>query len=204
MADDRLWRGFDAVVTAELAPGSRILDVGSGDGGFVERLAQLGYDSAGVDPKAPRGPRLTQARVEDADGLGRFDAVTAVMALHHVDLAAVVPALARVLGADGWLFVSEFEWSAYDERAAAWLDANDPSRADNSVAGWLREHEDLHTGATLRAALAGTFEPVSDVRRPYLARMLGQHELEAEEQALIDAGDLPALGFWYVARLSSI
>src|SRR6186997_2105963 len=97
MADDRWWRGFDAVITAELAPGSPVLDVGCGDGGFVERLAQQGYDAVGMDPKAPRTPRLTRARVEDADGLVPFDAVTAVMVLHHADLAAVVPALARLL-----------------------------------------------------------------------------------------------------------
>jgi SAM-dependent methyltransferase len=204
MADDRWWRGFDEMVAAGLAPASRVLDVGCGDGGLVERFAELGYDALGVDPKAPRRPRLIQARVEDADGLGRFGAVTAVMALHHADLASVVPALARLLDADGWLFASEFEWNAYDDRAAAWLDANDPSGADNSVAGWLREHQDLHTGATMRTALATAFEPVTDARRPYLARMLGRHELEAEEQALIDAEAIPALGFWFVARPSSI
>jgi SAM-dependent methyltransferase len=200
MGDDRWWRGFDATVAAELAPGSRILDVGCGDGGLVERFVELGYEALGVDPKAPAHARLLQTRLEDADHLGRFDAITAVMALHHADLEAVVPALRRLLRVDGWLFLSELEWNAYDERAAAWLAANDPSEADNSVAGWIGEHDDLHTGATMRAALSAAFAPVADVPRPYLARMLGRHGLEAGEQALIDAGAMPALGFWYVAR----
>jgi hypothetical protein len=41
---------------------------------------------------------------------------------------------------------------------------------------------------------------VLEVRRPYLARMLGQHDLEAVEHALIDAQMLPALGFWLIAK----
>jgi hypothetical protein len=73
------------------------------------------------------------------------------------------------------------------------------SDADNTVAGWRREHGGLHTGATIQGALGTRFEPLLTVRRPYLARMLARHDLEAEEQALIDMQVLPALGFWMIA-----
>ncbi len=200
MADARWWRELDAVIAVFLAPGSRVLDVGCGDGGLVDRLSERGHDALGVDPNAPGDRRLIQKRVEDATGLGQFDAITAVMTLHHADLDAVVSAIDRLLRPGGWLFVSELAWEAYDERAATWLDANDPSETDNSVVGWRSEHGGLHTSATMRDALSAAFEPTVDVRRPYLARMLGRHELEAEEQALIDAEAIPAVGFWYFAR----
>src|SRR5579859_6526869 len=108
MADSRWWQDFDAVLAAAVPAGSRILDVGCGDGGLVDRLAELGFDVLGVDPAAPSHPRLVPVRVEDARLLGEFDAVAAVMALHHADLNAVVGALANLLRPRGsaWLAVS--------------------------------------------------------------------------------------------------
>jgi SAM-dependent methyltransferase len=200
MADSRWWKDFDTVLGAAVPAGSRILDVGCGDGGLVNRLAELGFDAFGVDPAAPPHPRLVRQRVEHAQQLGRFDAVTAVMSLHHAELDAMVRALANLLGPRGSFFGYEFSWDAYDDRAAAWLAKHDQSAADNSVAGWRREHGELHTSAAIKKALDARFEPVLEIRRPYLARMLGRHDLEATEHALIDAQMLPALGFWIMAR----
>jgi len=67
------------------------------------------------------------------------------------------------------------------------------------TAGWRREHGGLHSGATIREALGARFEPLLTARRPYLTRMMARHDLEAEEQALIDVPMLPALGFWVIA-----
>lgn len=96
--------------------------------------------------------------------------------------------------------MSEFAWDRYDERAAVWLAEHDPSDTDNSVAGWQREHGDLHTWATVRQALSDGFTCMLEVDRPYLARMLRRRELELDEHAMIDAQLLPALGIWYVAK----
>lgn len=200
MADDRWWTEFDAVAAATLPAGSRVLDLGCGDGGLVDRLTELGFDALGVDPRAPEHPRLIREPIEQATGLDGFDAVTAVMALHHAELDAVVPALTRVLRPNGQLFIYEFGWDAYDERAAAWLVDHDPSDADNSVAGWWREHGEFHTIPTIKRALSAYFEPTLQVQHPYLARMLARADLEAEEHALIDAQMLPALGLRCIAR----
>ena len=52
----------------------------------------------------------------------------------------------------------------------------------------------------MKEALGAEFAvSLAEVRRPYLARMLGRHDLEAAEHALIDAQLLPALGFWLIA-----
>src|SRR5881397_2757972 len=113
MADDRWWRGFDTVILDELEPGNRVLDVGCGDGGLVERLAAGGLDAIGADPRAPAHPRLLRHRVEDVTGVGRFDAVCAVMSLHHAELENVLPAVAALLRPRGLLFAYEFDWEAY-------------------------------------------------------------------------------------------
>jgi SAM-dependent methyltransferase len=200
MSDDRWWSGLDAVVAAVLPAGTRILDLGCGDGGLVDRLTERGFDALGVDPRAPSRPRLIRERVEHATGLGQFDAITATMALHHAELRAVVETVAALLRADGRLFVYELDWNAYDARSAAWLAEHDRSGADHSIGAWRREHGELHTRAAIEGALSAYFEPTLEVARPFLARMLGRHDLEAAEHALIDAQLLPALGFWYIAR----
>jgi 2-polyprenyl-3-methyl-5-hydroxy-6-metoxy-1,4-benzoquinol methylase len=177
-----------------LPPRSRVLDLGCGDGGLVERLALQGLDAVGVDPNAPARPRLIRERVEDARSLGRFDAVCAVMALHHAELEAVVPAVVRLLRPGGRLFVSEFSWEGYDERAACWVAAHGgPATVDD----WRAEHSELHTGAVVQAALAEAFDTLSLAERPYLARMVGQPMLEPEEQRLMEEGALPAFAWWY-------
>jgi SAM-dependent methyltransferase len=200
MADSRWWKDFDEVITTALPAGSRVLDVGCGDGGLVNRLVELGFDALGVDPAAPPHPRLISGSVEQVLSLGAFDAATVVMALHHAELDAMTSALTRLLRPHGRLFVYDFDWNAYDDRAVCWLAKHDRSGADNSVAGWRREHGELHTGATITQALNARFEPLLEVSRPYLARMLARHDLEAVEHALIDAQILPALGFWIIAE----
>lgn len=195
-ASDRWWRGFDAFVLDALPRRGRVLDVGCGDGGLVERLAAAGLDSVGVDPNAPAAPRLVRDRVEDVTGIGRFDAVCAVTSLHHAELGPVLAAVTRLLRPGGLVLVSEFSWEAYDERAAEWVTQHDPAR-DGSVAGWREEHDELHPGERVLAALDDTFERRSLAARPYLALMLGRPDLERDELAAIERGRLPALGWWY-------
>jgi SAM-dependent methyltransferase len=200
MAGSRWWKDFDAAVATALPAGARVLDVGCGDGGLVNRLGEFGFDALGVDPAAPAHPRLIREPAEQVLRLGVFDAVTAVMVLHHAELDAMMAAVTRLLRPHGRLFVYDFDWDAYDGRSADWLAKHDPSDADNSVAGWRHEHRDLHTRATIKEALGTRFELLLEVRRPYLARMLARDDLEAVEHALIDVRMLPALGFWMTAE----
>jgi SAM-dependent methyltransferase len=189
-------REFEAFLLEVLPPRARVLDVGCGDGALVERLAEAGFDAVGVDPNAPAAPRLVRERVEDATGIGRFDAACSVMALHHADLEPVLESIAGLLRAGGLVLVSEFSWDAYDERAAAWVAEHDPAR-DGSVAAWHDEHEGLHSGERVRSALDEAFERRSLTNRPYLAPMVSRPDLERGELAAIERGELPAIGWWY-------
>ena len=168
--------------------------MGCGDGGLVERLAEGEVDAVGVDPRAPARPRFIQGRLEELEPPEPFDAACAVMSLHHGDLDRVVPTIAHLLRPGGRLYVFEFAWETYDERAAAWAQAHDASGADRTVEAWMTEHADLHTGAAVHSALTEAFDLDSEETRPYLARMADVPELEAEEQRDIAAGRLPALG----------
>lgn len=193
-------RGFDAFLLDVLPPRARVLDVGCGDGALVERLAAAGFDAVGVDPNAPAAPRLVRERVEDATGIGRFHAICAVTSLHHADLERVLPAMAGLLRPGGLVVVSEFSWEAYDERAAAWVAEHDPGR-NGSVAAWREEHDELHAGERVLAALDEAFVRRSLTARPYLAELLARPELERDERAAIEGDRLPAIGWWYVGAL---
>ncbi len=152
----------------------------------MRRLALGGLDAFGVDPRAPAEPGMNPGKVERLGDIGTLDAVCSVMSLHHADLEPVFTALTRVLRPKGQLFVYEFAWEAYDERAAAWLAECDTSEADNSVTGWHAEYAELHPANTIRAMIAETFDLESELECPYLARMLQARQLEREEQAMID------------------
>lgn len=123
MTDDRWWREFDAVVAAALPANSRVLDLGCGDGGLVDRLIERGFDAIGVDPRAPSHPRLIRERIEQATGLGSFDAITAVMALHHAELDVVIPTLTRLLRPRGHLFADFHTRSTIEQALSARFEA---------------------------------------------------------------------------------
>jgi SAM-dependent methyltransferase len=177
----RWWQDLDTAVAAALPAGARVLDVGCGDGGLVDRLAELGFDALGVDPAAPARPRLIRAPIEHVRDLGAFDAVNCRHGAPPRATGHRHPP-SSLLRPHGRLFVYDFDWQAYDDRAATWLARHDSPDADNSVTGWQREHGDLRTGAEIKAALTAHFEPLLETRRPYLARMLKRRDLETAER----------------------
>jgi SAM-dependent methyltransferase len=196
-APDRWWRGLDVAITEALPAGARVLDVGCGEGGLVQQLAAAGLDAVGVDPRAPDDPRLVRSTVEELELEASFDAVCAVMSLHHAALDPACEAISRLLRPGGRLFVTELSWERYDDRAVRWLDEHGGSGPNTTLAAWREEHADLHNGPVIRAALERWFRRGGDEERPYLARMLGRHDLEADELERIEAGSLPALGrYW--------
>ena len=98
----------------------RLLDIGSGDGGFAKMAVEAGASVTGIDPN-PEAVLKAKALVPGARfdigtaeklpyGDASFDIVVIVNSLHHVPLPAMELALSeasRVLNARGYLVVVE-------------------------------------------------------------------------------------------------
>ncbi len=88
----RMAAGLDdkARILDHLLPGS-VLDLGAGDGRFVARLRDAGWDAVGLDASASAvrrsGGLVRQGLIQDADALfapGGFDNVVLPSVLHEV------------------------------------------------------------------------------------------------------------------------
>lgn len=126
---------FDALP----APPCRVLDVGCGSGWLVRALDDRDYDAHGVDPEAPDDDALlTRARLEEFEPGSLFDAVLAVLPLHHVDeLDLVVAKIVRSLVPNGLLLCVGFAWDRFDDGTARWCLEQLPAELDDH--NWLHE-----------------------------------------------------------------
>lgn len=193
------------------APPARLLEVGCGQGELTTALAVAGYDVLGIDPAAPLGELFRRLTLEELDEPGRYDGVIAARSLHHIrDLESALDRIASLLRPDGVLVVEEFAWDRLDEPTLDWLfeqrralSGAGAGKVPESVVAlreeWEGEHLGLHGEAALRAALTERFEERAFERTPYLHRLLGA-DTEVLEQALVEGGEIRALGFRYAGR----
>jgi hypothetical protein len=190
---------FATFVLARLPPPPRrVLEVGCGEeGGVVPALAAAGYEPLGIDPRAPDGPWYRQVALDALDDDGPFAAAVCGRVLHHVE--PLGPALDRLARLAPLLLADEFAWNHIDERARAWYRARFASLPDPpgppDLDEWIWAHARLHTYETLQAELGARFERRVLEPGPYLHRWLGAYR--DEEERLIAAGELPAIGWRY-------
>jgi SAM-dependent methyltransferase len=172
------------------APPARVLDVGCGDGESTGWLRGRGHQALGVDPEVPHGDSFERSRIQDFVAGAPFDGALAIRSLHHVGgLGGAVEVIARALEPGGRLVVFEFAIEAVDERALGWCAVN-------------RLRTPTHTGSApevaplqrVRDALGARFTELAREPAPYLARELGEPELEPAELAAIEDGQLAAAG----------
>jgi SAM-dependent methyltransferase len=188
-----------AYVRAALPPApARVLEVGAGDGSLAAALREAGYDVVAIDPGGE--PPVLPVALEDYEDRPRsFDAAVAIVSLHHVTpLVRSLRGLAGLIKRGGRLVVDELDGWAFDEATAAWWlshSGHDSTPAD-MIAG-LREH--VHPLATIVDALAEWFDVGVPVPGAYLYRWKIDPALRGEEEALIAAGELPAIGARFVA-----
>lgn len=179
-----------------------MLEVGCGDGALTRALADAGYDALGIDPGAQEGPLVRAVALEDFDG-GPFDAVVAVLSLHHVrDLGAAVD---RIASLAPLLVLDEFSRDRLDPPTVAWYEEQrlallrpvwSPYRPPAHE--WLAHIEEMHVAGDFRRELEPRFEQRSFAWGPYLHRFLARPELEPVERESIATGELSATGFRYV------
>ena len=177
---------------------SRVLEIGCGDGRDALALAASGHEVTAIDPVAPDGPIFERVALEELTRTAPFDAVVASRSLHHVpDLALAVDKIAQLAPL---LIVEEFAWDQLDERTAAWyvsqLDGP-PKSVQRCLHDWREEHAGLHGYEALRASFDRRFRNAFSpgALPPPVCRVSADQK---SEQSLIDAGDINALGFYYV------
>jgi SAM-dependent methyltransferase len=178
-------------------PPARVLEVGCGAGKLALALAADGYEVIAVDPKAPDGPIFRQTTIEELGDEGPFDGAVASLSLHHIhDLGVALERVRSLLGSGAPFVVREFAWDLVDEPTARWDYAR--RGREGGLAEWRAEHDDLHGFEALRSALDACFRERSFAWGAYLSEFEPGDDDESEEQRLIDAGEIRAVGFVYV------
>ena len=184
---------------------ARVLEVGCGDqGGVTPALLAAGYDVLAIDPRAPEGQTYRRITLEELES-EPFDAVVAGRVLHHV--ARLAPALTKLAGLAPLLIADEFAWNLIDPGAQRWYErlyrerrlAGDVPTGPEDLDDWRWRHADLHSAEAILAGLTGEYVITELEWRPYLYHWLGA-ETEPIEQAAINAGDLPAIGYRFTCR----
>jgi SAM-dependent methyltransferase len=195
-------------------PPAAVLEVGCGEGELARELSAAGYDVVAIDPEAPEGAIFRAVRLEDFDGSDPFDAVVASLSLHHIeDLAFAVEKIASLLEPRGLLVLNEWDrerfqgttarWYFHQRQALAALGREHAQIEPTFEEWWPEWHERrsvVHPYAAMRPALDRHFSERVFEWVPYLYGYRLGGELEPLERALIEAGEIDAVGFRYVGE----
>jgi SAM-dependent methyltransferase len=194
-----------AFVRANLpAPPCRVLEVGAGAGELAAALAEAAFTVTAIDPD-PRGDGVQGVALADvAAQADAFGAAVAITSLHHVHpLGPSLRRLAEVLQPGAPLVVDEMDVAAFDRRAAEWwlrqqaARGEAPEKTADQLVDEHRAH--LHPLDAILEALSPWFAVGTPVRGAWLYRWDLGPSFRAEEEALIAAGRLPAMGARMVA-----
>ncbi|MHA0288200.1 class I SAM-dependent methyltransferase [Mycobacterium sp. C3-094] len=151
------------------AHGRDVLDVGCGDGLLVSRLAPVARSVVGIDPD-PDAIRRARARLADVAGVSvvestfdeiattsvRFDLITFVASLHHLDLRPTLAAAKQMLRPGGDLAVVGL---SANTTVADWMWSALCLPAVRLGSWWHRETRDIGV------AVADPRENLAEIRR---------------------------------------
>ena len=190
---------------ATAAPGAGAggrLRPGRADDGARRRGVRASRDR----PARAAGDIFRRVRLEDLeDDDGPFDAVVAVLSLHHIrDLGHALDRIVALLSPAGRLILDEFGWDRLDAGTLAWLyeqrraRGDAPGSLDELRTQWDEEHLGLHKYVALRREIDARFE--ARVRMDaVLAPQAGRPGDRGARAGLVAAGEIQALGFRYAA-----
>lgn len=184
-----------AFLRPHLAQPARILEVGCGEGHLARALVTSGHDVFAID-RSERCVRLTEEQGVSAlradwpeVECAAADVVLFTRSLHHLhDLDAALDRALALLRPAGRVMAEDYDVTGLDPRGAAWLYARlEPLRragrlvsADDGFGARLLanggdaeaalDQHDLHSGATMEAALRQRFREVTTTPSPYFYR----------------------------------
>lgn len=184
-------------LAARLAPRSRVLEVGCGEGDVALALRDLGHAVLGLDEDASsverakrRGAPVVHARWPVYDG-APVDAVLFTRSLHHIGrLRSAVERARQLIVPGGALLVEDFAFDRADLATIAWFhDAVRQHRGDlmerghglapamletgDAVARWREHHaHGVHPMPAMIDAIASEFHVTEARSVPYLYRYL--------------------------------
>jgi SAM-dependent methyltransferase len=185
-------------------PPCSVLEVGAGEGELAAALSDAGYAVTAIDPE-PRGDNVHGVALGDLDPTGGlFAGAVAIRSLHHVHpLESSLERLAERLTPGAPLVIDEMDVAALDHRAADWWlqqQAAQGEPKEKTADQLVEEHQEhLHPLDTILNALAPWFTLGSPIRGPWLYRWNLGPSFRLEEETLIAAGRLPAMGARVVA-----
>ena len=208
------------------APPARILEAGCGRGALAAALLERGYAVTGVDrdedmtsAAAARGVPVLRADIRDL--AGEYDVVLFTRSLHHAeDLDDLLSHAAKLLVPGGQLMIEEFGWERVDRAAADFLYDNrallvatglfaGELPAGDLLESWIADHDFLHEGSSMLAALSRIGTDLTTVGTPMLWRLVDGRggawadaaratdaltAIRLAEERRIGAGTLPAVG----------
>jgi SAM-dependent methyltransferase len=193
-------------------PPASVLEVGCGEGELARELDALGYDVVAIDPEAPAGPIFRRTRLEEFGERSRFDAVVASLSLHHIEnLGAAIETIASLLQPGAPLVLNEWDRDRFQGTTARWYFHQRQALAalgrehaeiertfEEWWSDWSARRSDVHPYAAMRGELDRRFAERLFEWGPYLYGYRLGGEVEPLERALIDSGEIEAVGVRYV------
>jgi SAM-dependent methyltransferase len=202
--------------------GAAVLEVGCGEGDLARAMAARGYRVTAIDPEAPEGDVFRRVTLEEFHADRPFEAVVAVLSLHHIESVSDAVSKMRELLQDRGLFIAvEFAWEHIDDATARWCLQNLREVHDGEE-GWLHrrfsewrerapevspheyfrswaETERMHTSRAMLEELRANLTERHFEWSPYLYPDLDGISREDEIKA-IESGEIRATGFRFVGE----
>ncbi len=190
--------------------GRRVLEVGCGNGAVAAAMVRAGHEVVALDADPDmvatargRGVDARCVRWPEFAGEG-FDAVAFTRSLHHLrDLDAALRHAVDVLVPHGLLLIEDLAHEAVDLQSLRWfrkvlteldgdgvlrsdpkLRANRLLRGDDLMAAWQEDRpHDLHSFATMAAAVEDAARPNYRAEVPYFYRYVAEAAVPGAESA---------------------
>ena len=159
-------------ITTRVPAGSKLLEIGPGEGHLSRLLWTMGYHVTAVDleQRSTLPTIVTDFQAWEAKDM-RFACIVASLVLHHLpNLQAILRKMHRLLEPQGVVVIDDYGWERLEanQARAQW---SDTWEAEMRV--WRAERKHLHRSDVMLETLRSHFEEVAYRDHAYFADGLG-------------------------------